>query len=78
MDPYCSELTPAPQGWTQCGHTAQFFGGQGTGSSYALMWQWCISSQSACNSGDWDQVDVTRSQAAVVAALRTREAARTR
>ena len=57
-----SSLTHVPYGWclqntTTC---AAFFGGQNSGSKYALMWQWSGGGGTFNGYGDFDQIDANR------------------
>jgi hypothetical protein len=55
--------TSAPWGWCLSqgkGACAGFFGGQTSGSNYALMWQWSGGGGVSNGYGDFDQIDVAR------------------
>jgi hypothetical protein len=60
--PESSRLSDAPVGWCMRGGAgcAQFFGGQTSGSKYALMWQWSGGGGITNGIGDFDQIDVAR------------------
>lgn len=58
-----SKLSPAPAGWCLRGDAAtcaEFFGGQTSSSSYALMWQWSGGGGVSNGYGDFDQIDIAR------------------
>jgi hypothetical protein len=57
-----SSLSHPPYGWCLSGAStcAQFFGGQNSGSRYALMWQWSGGGGTYNGYGDFDQIDVNR------------------
>lgn len=57
-----SSLSRRPDGWCLPGTTtcAQFFGGQTSGSKYALMWQWSGGGGTRNGYGDFDQIDASR------------------
>jgi hypothetical protein len=59
---FTASLSHHPYGWCLSGtHTcARFFGGQTSGSRYALMWQWSGGGGSYNGYGDFDQLDATR------------------
>ncbi len=58
-EPFTSSLAHHPSGWCLQGTStcARFFGGQTSGSKYALMWQW---SGGWNGYGDFDQIDANR------------------
>jgi phage-related protein len=60
--PFTSSLSRRPDGWCLSGTAtcASFFGGQTSGSKYALMWQWSGGGGSYNGYGDFDQIDVNR------------------
>jgi hypothetical protein len=60
--PETSHLSQAPVGWCLRGTSscAQFFGGQTSGSKYALMWQWSGGGGITNGVGDFDQIDLNR------------------
>jgi hypothetical protein len=61
--PETSSLSNAPYGWRLnhgTGATAQFFGGQTSASSTALMWQWSGGGGIRNGIGDFDQIDAIR------------------
>jgi hypothetical protein len=60
--PESSRVSDAPVGWCMRGGAgcAQFFGGQTSGSKYALMWQWSGGGGITNGIGDFDQIDVPR------------------
>jgi hypothetical protein len=55
-------LSRVPNGWCLSGTStcADFFGGQNSGSAYALMWQWSGGGGTFNGFGDFDQIDVSR------------------
>src|SRR5579859_14757 len=57
-----SSLAHVPYGWCLQGTTtcAGFFGGQNSGSKYALMWQWSGGGGTYNGYGDFDQIDANR------------------
>jgi hypothetical protein len=57
-----SHLSSPPDGWCLRGTRtcAQFFGGQGWSSKYALMWQWSGGGGVTNGIGDFDQIDAAR------------------
>ena len=59
---FTSRLTHHPVGWCLSGTPAcaRFFGGQTSGSSHALMWQWSGGGGSSNGYGDFDQIDANR------------------
>ncbi len=59
---FTSSLTHHPSGWCLSGTStcARFFGGQTSGSKYALMWQWSGGGGSSNGYGDFDQIDASR------------------
>jgi hypothetical protein len=61
---FTSSLAHPPAGWCLTGSAsatcARFFGGIGSGSKYALMWQWSGGGGSYNGHGDFDQVNVSR------------------
>ena len=59
---FTSSLAHHPAGWCLAGTTtcAQFFGGQTSGSKYALIWQWSGGGGSYNGLGDFDQIDANR------------------
>src|SRR5690242_8478333 len=60
-EPETASLGNAPYGWClKSGGCAQFFGGQTSSSSYALMWQWSGGGGIRNGVGDFDQIDAVR------------------
>ena len=61
-EPFTSSLARPPAGWCLTGTSvcARFFGGQTSGSKYALMWQWSGGGGSRNGYGDFDQIDASR------------------
>jgi hypothetical protein len=61
-----SSLTRHPDGWCLSGTRtcAQFFGGQTSGSKYALLWQWSGGGGAGNGFGDFDQIDAGRTPTA--------------
>jgi hypothetical protein len=61
-EPFTSSLAHHPAGWCLSGTStcASFFGGQASGSKYALMWQWSGGGGSRNGYGDFDQIDASR------------------
>lgn len=59
---FTGSLAHHPYGWCLSGTStcAHFFGGQTTGSKYALMWQWSGGGGSRNGYGDFDQIDRAR------------------
>jgi hypothetical protein len=59
---FTSSLSHRPYGWCLSGTTtcARFFGGQTSGSKFALMWQWSGGGGSYNGYGDFDQIDANR------------------
>jgi hypothetical protein len=59
---FTSSLAHRPAGWCLSGTSvcAHFFGGQTSGSKYALMWQWSGGGGSRNGYGDFDQIDNSR------------------
>jgi hypothetical protein len=61
---FTSSLAHPPSGWCLTGSAsatcARFFGGIGSGSKYALMWQWSGGGGSFNGYGDFDQIDANR------------------
>jgi len=59
---FTSSLAHRPAGWCLSGTSvcARFFGGQTSGSKYALMWQWSGGGGSFNGYGDFDQIDASR------------------
>jgi hypothetical protein len=59
---FTSSLSRRPYGWCLSGTTtcARFFGGQTSGSKYAVMWQWSGGGGSNNGHGDFDQIDANR------------------
>ena len=61
---FTSSLAHPPAGWCLTGSAsatcASFFGGIGTGSKYALMWQWSGGGGSYNGHGDFNQIDNNR------------------
>ena len=59
---FTSSLAHRPVGWCLSGTSvcARFFGGQTSGSKYALMWQWSGGGGSRNGFGDFDQIDSNR------------------
>jgi len=59
---FTSSLSRHPSGWCLAGTRtcARFFGGQTSGSRYALMWQWSGGGGSNNGHGDFDQIDANR------------------
>ena len=59
---FTSSLSHRPSGWCLAGTStcAHFFGGQTSGSKYALMWQWSGGGGSSNGFGDFDQIDNNR------------------
>jgi hypothetical protein len=59
---FTSSLSHHPSGWCLSGTTrcAHFFGGQTSGSKYALAWQWSGGGGSNNGYGDFDQIDANR------------------
>jgi hypothetical protein len=59
---FTSSLRHHPYGWCLSGTSvcARFFGGQTSGSKYALMWQWSGGGGSDNGYGDFDQIDNNR------------------
>ncbi len=57
-----TSLARHPSGWCLSGTStcAQFFGGIGSGSKYALMWQWSGGGGYYNGHGDFDQIDANR------------------
>jgi hypothetical protein len=57
-----SSLAHQPYGWCLQGTStcAGFFGGQNSGSKYALMWQWSGGGGTYNGYGDFDQIDTSR------------------
>jgi hypothetical protein len=58
-----ASLSQKPSGWCLTGtsaHCAVWFGGQTSGSKYALMWQWSGGGGVRNPYGDYDQIDVSR------------------
>jgi hypothetical protein len=57
-----SSLSRVPNGWCLSGTTtcAAFFGGQTSGSRYALMWQWSGGGGTRNGYGDFDQINASR------------------
>jgi len=62
--PETANLKQYPYGWCltqgKSKTCAQFFGGQTSGSKYALMWQWSGGGGVRNALGDFDQIDVSR------------------
>lgn len=62
--PETSNLNAYPSGWClsqgKSSSCAQFFGGQTSASTYALMWQWSGGGGIRNAYGDFDQIDVAR------------------
>ena len=60
--PFTSSLEHHPVGWCLSGTStcASFFGGQTSGSKYALIWQWSGGGGSYNGYGDFDQIDGSR------------------
>jgi hypothetical protein len=62
-EPETASLSSAPYGWCLnhgSGSCAQFFGGQTSASSHALMWQWSGGGGVRNGVGDFDQIDSAR------------------
>jgi hypothetical protein len=62
-EPETASLSAKPNGFRLSGGKgagAQFFGGQGTSSKYALMWQWSGGGGVRNPYGDYDQIYVSR------------------
>jgi hypothetical protein len=61
-----SSLARHPAGWCLAGTStcAEWFGGITSSSPYALMWQWSGGGGTTNGIGDFDQIDVTRTDAA--------------
>jgi hypothetical protein len=60
-EPETASLSNAPYGWClRSGGCAQFFGGQTSSSSHALMWQWSGGGGIRNGVGDFDQIDAVR------------------
>ena len=61
-EPFTRSLAHPPYGWCLGGTStcARFFGGQTSGSKYALMWQWSGGGGSYNGVGDFDQIDARR------------------
>jgi hypothetical protein len=61
---FTGSLAHPPAGWCLTGSAsatcARFFGGIGSGSKYALMWQWSGGGGSFNGVGDFDQIDANR------------------
>jgi len=61
---FTGSLSHPPVGWCLTGSAsstcADFFGGQTSGSKYALMWQWSGGGGSNNGVGDFDQIDGNR------------------
>ncbi|QDP96891.1 hypothetical protein FOE78_14060 [Microlunatus elymi] len=59
---FTRSLAHRPNGWCLSGTStcAHFFGGQTSGSKYALMWQWSGGGGSRNGYGDFDQIDGLR------------------
>jgi hypothetical protein len=59
---FTSSLAHHPSGWclARTSICARFFGGQTSGSKYALMWQWSGGGGSNNGYGDFDQIDANR------------------
>jgi hypothetical protein len=59
---FTGSLSHRPVGWCLAGTStcAHFFGGQSSGSRYALMWQWSGGGGSSNGIGDFDQIDANR------------------
>lgn len=59
---FTSSLAHPPSAWCLSGTStcARFFGGQTSGSKYALMWQWSGGGGSRNGVGDFDQIDSNR------------------
>jgi len=59
-----ANLSQKPSGWCLSGektpHCAVWFGGQTSGSKYALMWQWSGGGGVRNPYGDYDQIDFSR------------------
>jgi hypothetical protein len=51
-----AQASPGPSGWCTGSICATFFGGQSSGSSHAILWQWTINP----SQGDFDQMDQNR------------------
>jgi hypothetical protein len=59
--PETASLSQAPSGWClKSGGCAQFFGGQTSASSTAVMWQWSGGGGIRNPVGDFDQIDANR------------------
>lgn len=60
--PATRSVTQSPTGWCLKGGKtcAQFFGGQTSGSKYALAWQWSGGGGYTNGYGDFDQIDMAR------------------
>ena len=59
--PETANLSQAPSGWClKSGGCAQFFGGQTSASSTAIMWQWSGGGGIRNSVGDFDQIDANR------------------
>jgi hypothetical protein len=59
--PETASLSQAPSGWClKSGGCAQFFGGQTSASSAAIMWQWSGGGGIRNPVGDFDQIDANR------------------
>jgi hypothetical protein len=62
-EPETSNVGQAPSGWClHGGGCAQFFGGQTSGSSHALMWQWSGGGGVRNGYGDFDQIAGNRTK----------------
>lgn len=64
-EPETRTVSPASAPWGWClsrghGACATFFGGQTSGNSHALMWQWSGGGGVSNGYGDFDQIDVSR------------------
>jgi hypothetical protein len=61
-EPFTGSLAHLPSGWCLSGTStcASFFGGQTSGSKYALMWQWSGGGGSYNGHGDFDLIDASR------------------
>ena len=59
---FTSSLAHRPAGWCLSGTStcARFFGGQTSGSAYALIWQWSGGGGSSNGYGDFDQIDANK------------------
>ena len=59
--PETANLSQAPSAWClKSGGCAQFFGGQTSSSSTAIMWQWSGGGGIRNGVGDFDQIDANR------------------